>query len=57
MMLQFWTARTRIVQLKAQKPTLHESAMNATSNNNLIKFCNNIISVYRIGAFRGKDGL
>ena len=57
MKLQSWNARTRIAQLKAKRPTLCESAMNASLDNNLIKFCNNIISAHRIGAFGGKDAL
>ena len=57
MKLQCWNARTRIVQLKAKRPTLCESAENASSDINLIKFCNNIISAHRIGAFGGKDVL
>ena len=36
---------------------MRESANNASSYNNLIKFCNNIISAHRIRAFGGKDGL
>jgi len=51
--LHYWHARTRFVQLKARRPTLRESAKNAASDNNLIKFCNNIISVYRIGPLEG----
>ena len=57
MKLRYWNARTRIVQLKARRPIMRESAMNASSDNNLIKFCNNIISAHRIGAFGGKEGL
>jgi len=56
-MLHSWHAKTRTVQLKAKIPTMRESAMNASSDNNLIKFCNNIISVHRIGAFGRKDAL
>jgi len=55
--LYYWHARTRIVQLKAKRPTIRESAMNAFTNYNLIKFCNNIISAHRIGAFGGKEAL
>ena len=31
--------------------------MNASSDNNLMKFCNNIFSVHRVGAFGGKHAL
>ena len=55
--LHYWDARRRIVQLKVKRPTMLESARNATSDNNLIKFCNNIISAHRTGAFGGKPGL
>lgn len=43
--------------MKAKRPTKRESAMIASSDNNLIKFCNNIISAHRIGAFGGKNAL
>ena len=36
---------------------MRESARNALSDNNLIKFCNINISAHRIGAFGGKEGL
>ena len=55
--LHDWHARTRIVQLKARRQTMRESAINATSDNNLMKFFNNIISAHRIGAFGSKPGL
>ena len=55
--LHYWHARTRIVQLKAKRPTMRESAINATSDGNMMKFCNNIINAHRIGAFGGKLGL
>ena len=55
--LHYWDARRRIVQLKVKRPTMLESARNAASDNNLIKFCNNIISAHRTGAFGGKPGL
>jgi len=50
-------ARMRIVQLKVKRPTLRESAKNASSDNNLMKFCNNMISADRIGSFGGKAAL
>ena len=55
--LQHCHARIRIVQLKIKRPTLRESARNASSNNILMKFCNYIISIHRIGAFGGKARL
>ena len=55
--LHYWHARTRIVQLKARRPTMRQSAITATSDGNLMKFCNNIISAHRTGAFGGKPGL
>jgi len=55
--LHNWHARTRIAQLKARRPTLRESAMDAFADNNLIKFCNNIINAHRIGAFGRKQAL
>ena len=55
--LHYSHATTRIAQLKAKRPTLRESANNASSDDNLIKFCNNIISAHRIGAFGGKPAL
>lgn len=36
---------------------MHEMAKNASSDNNIIKFCTNIISAHRTGAFGGKDAL
>ena len=36
---------------------MRESARNTSVDNNLIKFCNNIISAHRVGAFGGKDAL
>ena len=55
--LHFWHARTRIVQLKAKRSTMRESAKNASADMNLIKFCNNIINAHKVGAFGGKDAL
>ena len=57
MKLEYWNARTRIVQLKTKRPTMRESTTYASSDNNLIKFCNNIISAHRIGAFGGERWL
>jgi len=36
---------------------MHESDMNASLDNNLIKFCNNIIDVHIRGVFGRKDAL
>ena len=55
--LHYCHARIRIVQLKAKRPTMRESAQNACADNNLTKFCNNIITAHRVGAFGGKDAL
>ena len=55
--LHYWHARIRLVQFKVKRPTMCESARLASSNNNLIKFCNNMISAHRTAAFGGMDGL
>ena len=55
--LQYWNARTSILQLKAKRPTMREMTMNASLDNNVLKFCNSIICVHRTGAFGGKEAL
>lgn len=55
--LHYWHACSRIVQLKAKRPTQVESAKNASADGNLIKLCNNILTAHRTGAFGGKPGL
>lgn len=50
-------AKATIVQLKLKRPTLKESAKQACNGGDLLKFCNNIVTAYRIGACRGKPAL
>jgi len=50
-------ARIQILQLKTRRLTMRESTIKAFVDYNLIKFCNNIIIVHRIGTFGGKEGL
>lgn len=40
-----------------KRPTLKESAFNASNEHNLYKFCNDILSAHRSGSFRGKLAL
>lgn len=52
-----WAAKARIVQLRVKRPTLKEVAKEASSQHYLLKFCNDIISAHRSGAFGGKPVL
>lgn len=45
------------MQLKAKRPTMREMTMNASLDNNVLKFCNSIICAHRTGAFGGKEAL
>ena len=50
-------ARANIVRLKVRCPTLKEVANECSQQANVLKFCNNIISAHRTGAFGGKPSL
>lgn len=50
-------AKLRITQLKVKRPTLKESAIAASNEHNLYKFCGDILSAHRSGAFRGRLAL
>jgi hypothetical protein len=50
-------AKLRITQLKVKRPTLKESAIATSNEHNLYKFCGDILSAHRSGAFGGRPAL
>ena len=55
--MRHWAAKTRIAQLKMKRPTLRESAHEASDQHNVLKFCTDIIAAHRTGAMGGKPAL
>lgn len=55
--LYHWAAKLRIVQLKIKRPTLKEMVMAASNEYNVYKFCGDILSAHRSGAFGGRPAL
>ena len=52
-----WVGKARIAQLRVKRPSLLQSAKQASEQHNVLKFCNNIIAAHRTGAFGGKPAL
>lgn len=55
--LLYRAAKLQIVQLKVKRPTLKESALAASSEHNVYKFCTQILAAHRSGAFGGRPAL